>query len=70
MVKSSALNESPTVDGSTLVTVYYPTLLFLWVLVLGLDLHLSEGLVAFEMCLDPILGTHILDAPPGPECMG
>ena len=54
----------PTVYSSTLVTVYYSTLLLLWVLVLGPCQHLFDGPVTFEVCLYPILCAGAFDAFP------
>ena len=51
-----------TVYGSTLVTVYYPTLLFLGVLFLWPYQHLFEGPVTSEVGLNAILGAHVFDA--------
>ena len=53
-----------TVNDSTLVTVYYPTLLFLGVLVLGPYQHLLEGTVSLEVSFYSILGTYVFDAFP------
>ena len=55
-----------TVDGFTLVTVYYPNLLFLGVLVLGPYQHLLEGTVSLEVSLYSILGTYVIGAFPRP----
>ena len=54
----------PTVNYSTLVTVYNSTLLFLRVLVLWPYQHLFNGPVTSEICLNPILGACVLDAFP------
>ena len=53
-----------TVYGSTLVTLYYPTLLFLGVLVLRPYRHLLVGPVASEVHLNAILGAGVFDASP------
>ena len=53
-----------TVNGSTLVTVYYPSLLFHGVLVLGPYQHLLEGTVSLEVSLYSILGTCVFDVFP------
>ena len=50
-----------TVYGSTLVTVYYPTLLFLGVLVLWSYQHLFEGPVTSEVGLNATLGAGVFD---------
>ena len=51
-----------TVYGSTLVILYYPTLLILVVLVLWLYQHLFEGPVTSEVGLNAILGAGTFDA--------
>ena len=51
-----------TVYGSTLVTLYYSTLLFLGVLVLWPYQHLFEGPVTSEAGLNAILGAGMFDA--------
>ena len=53
-----------TVYGSTLVTVYYPTLLFLGILVLWLYQHLFDSPVPSEVGLNAIFGAGALDAFP------
>ena len=59
-----------TVYGSTLVTVYYLTLLFLGVLVLWPYQHLFEGPVTSEVALNAILGAGVFDAFPRPWTYG
>ena len=53
-----------SVYGSTLVTVYYPTRLFLGVLVLGPYQHLFEGPVDSDVGLNAVLGAGTFDAFP------
>ena len=54
----------PIVYGSTLVTVYYSTLLLLGVLVLWPYQHLFEGPVTSEVDLNAIFGAAAFDAFP------
>ena len=51
--------SSPQLMVSTLVAVYYPTLLFLGVLVFGPYQHLCKGSVSFEVGLYSICGAYL-----------
>ena len=53
-----------TIYGSTLVTIYYPTLLFLWVLLLRPYQKLLEGPVSFKVGLYSIFGANVFNAFP------
>ena len=53
-----------TVNSSALVAAYYPTCLFLMLLVPGPYQYLPMGTVSIEVSLYSILGTYVFDAFP------